>query len=142
MSAKQVIASPAAMEQFARKIADNLSGGDVLLLFGELGAGKTTFINAVCRQLGVKETVTSPTYAIIQEYCFGKENSMYHIDMYRIKNTEEAIEAGVEDCLLSDDVCMVEWPEKAISLFPPATVFVSLQALSANMRKLIVQLPQ
>ena len=62
--------------------------------------------------------------------------------MYRIKNIEEAIEAGVEDCLLSDKLCMVEWPERAILLFPPETVYASLQTLSANMRKLIVQLPQ
>ena len=109
---------------------------------GELGAGKTTFINAICKQLGVKETVTSPTFAIIQEYHFEKKNIIYHIDMYRIKNIEEAIEAGVEDCLLSDKLCMVEWPEKAILLFPPQTVYASLQTLSVNIRKLIVQLPQ
>jgi tRNA threonylcarbamoyladenosine biosynthesis protein TsaE len=114
----------------------------VFAFSGELGAGKTTFINAVCKQLGVKEMVTSPTYAIIQEYCFEKKGIIYHIDMYRIANIDEAIEAGVEDCLLSDNISMVEWPEKAILLFPPETVFASLQPLSANMRKLIVQLPQ
>ena len=114
----------------------------VFAFSGELGSGKTTFINAVCRQLGVKETVTSPTYAIIHEYYFGKTGCIYHIDMYRIKNIDEAIDAGVEDCLISGKLCMVEWPEKAILLFPPETVFASPQTLSANMRKLIVQLPQ
>jgi len=113
----------------------------VFAFSGELGAGKTTFINAVCKQFGVKETVTSPTYAIIQEYYFEKKSIIYHIDMYRITNIDEAIDAGVEDCLLSGSVCMVEWPEKAILLFPPGTVFVSLQSLSTYMRKLIVQLP-
>jgi tRNA threonylcarbamoyladenosine biosynthesis protein TsaE len=114
----------------------------VFAFSGELGSGKTTFINAVCRQLGVKEIVTSPTYAIIHEYYFEKTGSIYHIDMYRIKNIDEAIEAGVEDCLISGKLCMVEWPEKAMVLFPFATVYSSLQTVSADRRKLIVQLPQ
>ena len=130
------------IENAAKEFVECSSEHKVFAFTGELGAGKTTFINAVCKQLGVKETVTSPTYAIIQEYYFEKKSIIYNIDMYRIKNIEEAIEAGVEDCLLSDKLCMVEWPEKAILLFPPETVFASLQTLSANMRKLIVQLPQ
>jgi tRNA threonylcarbamoyladenosine biosynthesis protein TsaE len=130
------------IEQAAKEFVEYSSAYRVFAFTGELGAGKTTFINAVCKQLGVKETVTSPTYAIIQEYHFEKKSIIYHIDMYRIKNVEEAIEAGVEDCLLSDKLCMVEWPERAILLFPPETVYASLQAISANMRKLIVQFPQ
>jgi tRNA threonylcarbamoyladenosine biosynthesis protein TsaE len=114
----------------------------VLAFSGELGAGKTTFINAVCRQLGVTETVTSPTYAIIQEYYSKRKGTIYHLDIYRIKSLDEAIEAGVEDCLLSDKICLVEWPEKAMALFPGGTVYTSLEVVSANSRKLIVQLPQ
>jgi tRNA threonylcarbamoyladenosine biosynthesis protein TsaE len=109
---------------------------------GDLGAGKTTFIKAVCQVLGVKEPVTSPTYAIIQEYHSEKNSSIYHMDLYRIKNTDEAIEAGVEDCLRSGNLCFVEWPEKAIVLLPPQTVYCTLQAVSDHTRKLIVQLPQ
>jgi tRNA threonylcarbamoyladenosine biosynthesis protein TsaE len=130
------------IENAAKEFVECSSAYKVFAFMGELGAGKTTFINAVCRQFGVTEIVTSPTYAIIQEYYFEKKSSMYHIDMYRIKNMDEAIEAGVEDCLLSGRLCMVEWPEKAILLFPPGTVYASLQALSATRRKLIVQLPQ
>ena len=118
------------------------SAYNVFAFKGELGAGKTTFIHAVCKLLGVNETVTSPTYAIIQEYHSEKENTIYHIDMYRIKNIDEAIEAGVEDCLISSKLCMVEWPEKAMVLFPFATVYSSMQTVSADRRKLIVQLPQ
>ena len=114
----------------------------VFAFSGELGAGKTTFIKALCRQLDVKETITSPTYAIIHEYYGAQQSSIYHIDMYRLKNIEEAIEAGVEDCLLGDNLCMVEWPEKAMVLFPQSTVYSTLLALSADRRKLIVQLPQ
>lgn len=114
----------------------------VFAFSGELGSGKTTFIDAVCRQLGVKENVTSPTYGIIHEYYFEKGDSMYHIDMYRIKNIDEAVDAGVEDCLISGKLCMVEWPEKGMALFPFRTVYSSLQTVSPYERKLIVQLPQ
>jgi tRNA threonylcarbamoyladenosine biosynthesis protein TsaE len=129
------------IENAAKEFVECTGAYKVFAFKGELGAGKTTFINAICKQLGVKETVTSPTYAIIQEYHFEKKSIIYHIDMYRIRNTEEAIEAGVEDCLLSGRICMVEWPERAILLFPPETVYTSLQTLSANGRKLIAQLP-
>ncbi len=133
------------IEDAAKEFASFTIQYKVFAFTGELGAGKTTVINAICKQLGVREAVTSPTYAIIQEYYFEKKSivyKMYHIDMYRIRDLEEAIEAGVEDCLLSGNLCMVEWPEKAIILFPPKTVYASLQTLSANRRKLIVQLPQ
>jgi tRNA threonylcarbamoyladenosine biosynthesis protein TsaE len=130
------------IENTAKEFVECTGVYKVFAFKGELGAGKTTFINAVCKQLGVKETVTSPTYAIIQQYHFEEKNIIYHIDMYRIRDIEEAIEAGVEDCLLSGKLCMVEWPERAILLFPPETVYTSLQTLSANRRKLIAQLPQ
>jgi tRNA threonylcarbamoyladenosine biosynthesis protein TsaE len=129
------------IENAAKEFVEYGSVYKVFAFSGELGAGKTTFINAVCKYLGVNETVTSPTFSIIQEYYSEKKDVIYHLDMYRIKNIEEAIEAGVEDCLHSDKLCFVEWPEKAILLFPPETVYASLLALSGTRRKLIVQLP-
>lgn len=125
-----------------KKFVSLMGDYKIITFSGELGAGKTTFINAVCKEMGVEETVTSPTYSIIQEYRFGDENIIYHIDLYRIKSMDEAIEAGVEDCLESGEFCMVEWPEKAILLFGGETVYASLQVLPGNRRKLIVQLPQ
>lgn len=113
----------------------------ILAFSGELGAGKTTLINAICKELGVEEGVTSPTYSIIQEY-HSKNIIIYHMDLYRIKNIEEAIDAGIEDCFQSKDLCLVEWSEKAMLLFPAETVYVSLQTVSNNIRKLVVQLPQ
>ena len=130
------------IEIAAKKFISLMGDYKVITFSGELGAGKTTFINAVCKELGVDETVTSPTYAIIQEYRFGDENIIYHIDLYRIKSIEEAMEAGVEDCIGSSELCMVEWPEKAILLFSNDTVHASLQTLSVNRRKLVVQFPQ
>ena len=125
----------------AKEFVEYCSAFRVFAFTGEMGAGKTTLIKAICRHLGVKEPVTSPTYAIIQEYYY-KKNNLFHIDLYRLKSAEEAIEAGVEDCLLSDSLCMVEWPERAMLLFPPETVYTNLHIVSATSRKLIVQLPQ
>ena len=129
------------METTAKKFLQIGDDYKVFAFSGDLGAGKTTFINALCVELGVKEAVTSPTYSIIQQYAAG-EKIIYHIDLYRIKNKEEAIEAGIEDCLYSNEICLVEWPEKAFSIFPIETVFSSFEILSANKRKLIVKLPR
>jgi len=115
---------------------------NVFAFSGDLGAGKTTFINALCKQLGVTESVTSPTYSIIQEYTGAAGTIIFHIDLYRIQNKEEAIEAGIEDCIYSNEICLVEWPEKAPSIFPENTVYSTLEIVSAHSRKLIVQLPR
>ena len=102
-----------------------------------MGAGKTTLVNAICKELGVEENVTSPTYALIQEYHFNS-NIIYHIDLYRVKSIEEAIDAGIEDCL---QVGYVWLNGRSRLLFPGNTVYASLQTVSGNIRKLIVQLP-
>ena len=109
---------------------------------GELGSGKTTLINTICLSQGVVDTVTSPTYSIIQEYRSGNELIIYHLDLYRIKNTREAIDAGVEECLMSGELCLIEWPENARSLLPKQTVSIFFETLSAERRKLVVELPQ
>jgi len=104
---------------------------------GDLGAGKTTFINALCREMRVTETVTSPTYSIIQEYATEIGEVIYHIDLYRVKDEQEAMDAGIEDCLNSDEICMVEWPERAPEIFPSETIFTRIETISANKRKLM-----
>ncbi len=126
----------------AKKFLETGKDYSVFAFSGELGAGKTTFITALCQQLGVNENVTSPTYSIIQEYAAGDNKAIYHIDLYRIKNKDEAMDAGIEDYLSSNEICMIEWPERAPSIFPANTVFVTLTILSANKRKLIMELPR
>ncbi len=129
------------IQNTAKKIIQLIDKYKIIAFSGELGAGKTTMINAICQELGVKQHVTSPTYSIIQEYPIDNI-VIYHMDLYRIKSIDEAIDAGIEDCLNSDNLCLVEWPEKASSLFPKHTVYISLQTLSGNSRKLNVELPQ
>jgi tRNA threonylcarbamoyladenosine biosynthesis protein TsaE len=98
----------------------------IIALFGPMGSGKTTFIKAICRQLGVQETVNSPTFALVNEYDGGDGNPIYHFDFYRIKNEDEAREIGCEEYFYSGYYCLVEWPEKIINLLPKEIVRVTI----------------
>jgi tRNA threonylcarbamoyladenosine biosynthesis protein TsaE len=110
----------------------------VVALHGEMGAGKTTFIHAVCDVLLVKNSVSSPTFSIINEYITGDGNIIFHLDLYRLKNETEAINAGVEDCLYSNNLCLVEWPEIIPGLFPPDTVHCYISVTGNSERKLVI----
>jgi tRNA threonylcarbamoyladenosine biosynthesis protein TsaE len=129
------------IEQTASEFLKSFNRFKVFAFSGELGAGKTTFISALCKELKVVETVTSPTYSIIQEYKTLEGKIIYHIDLYRIKSSYEAMEAGIEDCLNSNEMCFVEWPEKVTDIFPDNTVFSTFEIISDIERKLIIQLP-
>src|SRR5262245_25274171 len=94
----------------------------VFALHGDMGAGKTTLVHAICELLGIQGNTSSPTFSIINQYKTEKSSSIYHIDLYRLKDEEEAIQTGVEDCLYSGDICFVEWPERAPGIFPENTV--------------------
>ena len=101
-----------------------------------MGAGKTTFIHHLCLARGVTDTVGSPTFSIINEYRYAG-GSIFHIDLYRLKDEEEAIRAGVEDVLYSGEICLVEWPDRAPDIFPPDTVHVRLEVQGPDTRKII-----
>ncbi len=117
-----------------------VSGDNRIFAFhGGMGAGKTTFIHAICDALGVKDVVGSPTFSIINEYIFaGNEGArkVYHIDLYRIKDEKEAMLAGVEDCFYTDAYCFIEWPEKAGSLIPPDTMHVNINVVDEKTRRI------
>jgi tRNA threonylcarbamoyladenosine biosynthesis protein TsaE len=94
---------------------------------GEMGAGKTTLIQAVCRVLNVQDVVASPTFALINEYYTEKGDSIFHFDLYRIEDVSEMYDFGYEDYFYSDKYCFIEWPEKAMELMPPDTLFLNLR---------------
>jgi tRNA threonylcarbamoyladenosine biosynthesis protein TsaE len=107
----------------------------VFAFHGDMGAGKTTLIHALCLARGVTDTVGSPTFSIINEYRY-PGGSIFHIDLYRLKDEEEAIRAGVEDVLFSGELCLVEWPDRAPDIFPPDTVHIHLEVLDPGTLKI------
>ena len=95
--------------------------------YAPMGAGKTTLIHALCEYLGVSSAISSPTFALINEYTGKREKTIYHMDWYRLKDEAEAIQAGIEDCLMSEQLCLIEWPEKAPSLLPDNTFTIHIE---------------
>lgn len=124
------------IQQAAERFLADTAGRKVFAFHGEMGAGKTTFIHALCETLGVKDAITSPTFSIINQYESGAGTTIYHMDLYRIRDEQEAINAGMEDCLYSGNTCLVEWPDRAPGIFPEDTLHVCIEALDTNTRKL------
>ncbi len=123
----------------AKAFWEAVEGKTVFAFHGQMGAGKTTFIHALCDVKGVKDVVGSPTFSIINEYeynCEGTKKVLFHMDLYRIKDEEEALRAGVEDALYSGYICLVEWPERAPSIFPENTVHVYIELVGDKTRRL------
>lgn len=115
------------------------AGANTIAFHGSMGSGKTTFIHALCDAKQVKDVVGSPTFSIINEYFFVEDSltkKIFHIDLYRLNGEQEAIQAGVEDCLYSDHICLIEWPEKIASILPTDTLHVFIEAINDRARKL------
>ena len=110
----------------------------IFLFYGEMGAGKTTLIKALCENLGVTEPVTSPTFSIVNEY-ISASHKIFHFDFYRLKNQNEALDMGYEEYFYSDAYCFVEWPEKIPDLLPPHYISVSIQVTGENSREITLE---
>jgi len=127
------------IKEMAKEFRQATNGNTVIAFHGPMGSGKTTFIHALCDVKGVKDVVSSPTFSIINEYeydCEGTKKVLFHIDLYRLKDEKEARQAGVEDCLFSGNLCLVEWPEKAPGLFPEKTAHVFMEVIDDKTRRL------
>lgn len=121
------ITSIKALGKAAKKLVNKFPDHRVFAFYGKMGAGKTTFIQAVCRELGTPDNVTSPTFALINEYKTETGDSVFHFDFYRIKNLEEAYDLGYEDYFYSGSYCLIEWPEKIETLLPQNYVEVKIE---------------
>jgi tRNA threonylcarbamoyladenosine biosynthesis protein TsaE len=124
------------IDQTARIFWESFPNKKIHAFKGKMGAGKTTFIRALCAAKKVREMVGSPTFSIINEYSFSG-GIIYHLDLYRLKDEEEAIRAGVEDCLYSGEICLVEWPDRAPGIFPDDSFGVLLESIDENTRKIV-----
>ena len=111
------------IRETARTFIENIGKSTVFAFYGKMGAGKTTFIKAICEELGVKDVITSPTFAIVNEYTTDN-SSIYHFDFYRIKKLEEVYDMGFEDYFYSGSLCLIEWPELIEEVLPENAVKV------------------
>ena len=109
----------------------------VWTFYASMGAGKTTFIHALCEYLQVNDTVGSPTFSLINEYSSAVAGTIFHMDWYRLKDEQEAIQAGMEDAILSNNYCFIEWPEIAEDLLPENVFIINIELIDANTRKII-----
>ncbi len=123
---------------FAKKIAEMVSPGTVIALYGNLGAGKTVFSRSFAKAIGVKENVSSPTYTIIQEYKLdGQFSYLYHLDLYRINNSRDALAFAVDEYLNDrNSYSLVEWPERIEDILPPDTIKIMIEHQTDGSRKI------
>lgn len=121
----------------AREFIDAMGDRKVFAFYGKMGAGKTTFIKAVCEELGVTDVINSPTFAIVNEYVDGRGEPIYHFDFYRIKREQEALDIGFEDYVYSGNVCFMEWPEMIENILPDDTIKVTIEEDTDGSRRIV-----
>lgn len=127
------------LDAVAKKLLVGAGNSSVWLFHGEMGAGKTTLIKAVCKMLGVHSVMTSPTFSIVNEYEGANVEVFYHFDFYRLKNEEEAYDIGVEEYLDSGRLCLIEWGERIPSLLPASRFEIHLEIESPTLRRIHYQ---
>ncbi len=128
------------LEQAAKKLIDYFSDQKIFAFYGKMGVGKTAFIQAICRYLGSADNITSPTFALINEYFDANHQPIYHMDFYRIKNLEEVFDLGYEDYFYSGNYCLIEWPEKIEPLLPGRFVEVRIELGAGGERYISFQI--
>ena len=122
----------------ASQIIEFAANSRIFLFYGEMGAGKTTLIKALCESLGTSESVTSPTFSIVNEY-EGTDNRIYHFDFYRLKNETEALDMGYEEYFYSGAWCFIEWPEKIPNLLPDHYISLKINVTGDDLREIKIQ---
>ncbi|MCB0635211.1 MAG: tRNA (adenosine(37)-N6)-threonylcarbamoyltransferase complex ATPase subunit type 1 TsaE [Lewinella sp.] len=134
-----IVDKPADLAPLAAELIMLLAEHPVCFFYGPIGAGKTTFVQAICAQMGVQEEVTSPSYALVNTYVDKNGQPIYHLDLYRLQSAEEAWQIGVEEYLYGDGCCFVEWPELIESLLNDlAALVVKIDVLDSTRRKISI----
>ncbi|WP_256010968.1 tRNA (adenosine(37)-N6)-threonylcarbamoyltransferase complex ATPase subunit type 1 TsaE [Desertivirga xinjiangensis] len=131
------VSSVSELKDVAQKILNFAERERVFLFFGEMGAGKTTFIKELCSTLGVSDITSSPTFSIVNEYN-SQQGPVYHFDFYRLKNESEALDLGYEDYFYSGNFCFIEWSEKIPNLLPPQSITVKIEVVNDDQRLIMV----
>ncbi|MBR2866298.1 MAG: tRNA (adenosine(37)-N6)-threonylcarbamoyltransferase complex ATPase subunit type 1 TsaE [Alistipes sp.] len=126
------------LDSVAEAVVEALDGRTVVAFDAPMGAGKTTLISRIAAHLGAEDSVTSPTFAIVNQY-EGRDRTIYHFDMYRIERVEEALDFGSEEYLSSGELCLVEWPEKIEPLLPEDTMVVKIEILGDTERRFVIR---
>lgn len=127
------------LHHVAQDIATAIKENKVVLFYGEMGSGKTTLIKEICRQLGVAGTMSSPTFSLVNEYHTTDKQTIYHFDLYRIKNIKECLDIGMEEYIYSGNYCFIEWPEIALPLLPDKYCSLYIKTEKDNTRSISLQ---
>lgn len=135
MSNRIIIKNLKDIDRAAREFLSLKEDRQVIALYGAMGAGKTTFTKAICKVLGVPDSVNSPTFTIINEYRGGNNKPIYHFDFYRINKLEEAFDIGFEEYVESGNLCLIEWPEKIEQILPDNCLKVQISVLDNESRE-------
>ena len=122
------------IKEVARTFLAEIDGNKLIAFYGHMGAGKTTFVKALCEELGVEDVVNSPTFAIVNEYTDRKGESVFHFDFYRIKSLDEAFGIGFDNYMDSGCFCLMEWPEKVEEILPEETLRVEISEVEDGTR--------
>lgn len=125
------------LPKVAQMLLEQLNGRNVVAFFAPMGAGKTTLISALMEYLGSQDTVTSPTFALVNQYYTAERQTVFHFDFYRINSIAEAFDMGYEEYFYSGDLCLVEWPEKVEQLLPDDTMVVQIEVINPTTRRFI-----
>lgn len=125
------------IREAAKAFLDGMGTGKVFAFYGKMGAGKTTFIKAICEELGVTDVITSPTFALVNEYTVADGSPIYHFDFYRIKKLDEVYDMGYEDYFYGGSLCFLEWPELIEEILPEDVTKVTITEEADGSRKVV-----